>query len=58
MVLKEGTRHEQEGRSKNKNREDGEETRSTEGIVCVLREKGGKELGSWEMEIGENEIIA
>ncbi|GAA5892743.1 uncharacterized protein JCM6883_007458 [Sporobolomyces salmoneus] len=30
----------------------------TEGIVCVLRERGGREIGSWEMEIGEDEIIA
>ncbi|GAA5983855.1 hypothetical protein JCM5350_007576 [Sporobolomyces pararoseus] len=64
MVLKEGTRQEQErtrqGTGSNRGGGGGEETRErwTEGIVCVLREKGGKELGSWEMEIGENEIIA
>lgn len=49
MVLKEGTRNQASKRDVGV---------TTEGIVCVLRKKGGKELGSWEMEIGENEIIA
>ncbi|GAA5962564.1 hypothetical protein JCM3765_003731 [Sporobolomyces pararoseus] len=61
MVLKEGTRQEQEKMRQDAGTTRGDERTSerwTEGIVCVLREKGGKELGSWEMEIGESEIIA
>ncbi|GAA6004909.1 hypothetical protein JCM11491_002275 [Sporobolomyces phaffii] len=48
MVLKEGRRFPQRT-------DDGDATR---GIVCVLRQAGGQEIGSWDMEIGDTEIIA
>ncbi|GAA5927649.1 uncharacterized protein JCM15063_005956 [Sporobolomyces koalae] len=46
MVLKEGVRT------------DRAKERQTEGIVCVLREAGGNEVGSWEMTITATDIIA
>jgi len=52
MVLKEGRKGMVGG-----NRRTGEK-RLTEGIICVVREKGGQELGNFDVSVGEDEVIA
>ncbi|GAA5834064.1 hypothetical protein JCM5353_002053 [Sporobolomyces roseus] len=52
MILKEGRKGFVGG-----NRRTGEK-RLTEGIVVVVREKGGQEVGSFELSISEDDVIA
>jgi len=52
MVLKEGRKGFVGG-----NRRTGEK-RLTEGIVVVVREKGGQEVGNFELSVSEDDVIA